>query len=100
PDMAKSLKIDPDGVTYTTVLRKGLKWSDGQPVTAEDVAFTWNTLIKEGYGNTSLRDVRTIDGKSRTVTVVDQLTNKFVTPSRFAPFARLLGMPVAPKHIV
>jgi peptide/nickel transport system substrate-binding protein len=100
PDMAKEVKVDPDGVTYTTVLRKGLKWSDGKPVTAEDVAFTWNVLIAKGYGNTSLRDVTRIDGKSPTVTVVDQYTNKFVTPKPFAPFERLLGIPIAPKHVV
>lgn len=100
PDMARSYKVDPDGVTYTTVLRKGLKWSDGKPVTAEDVAFTWNTLIAKGYGNTSLRDVTTIEGKSPTVTVVDQYTNKFVTAKPFVPFARLLSIPIAPKHVI
>lgn len=100
PDLAKEIKVDPDGVTYTTVLRKGLKWSDGKPVTANDVAFTWNKIIAGGYGNSSLRDVTTIDGKSPTVTVVDELTNKFVTPKPFAPFQRLLGIAIAPKHIV
>lgn len=100
PDMAIDLKIEPDGVTYVTTLRKGLKWSDGKPITAEDVGFTWNTLVKGGYGNASLRDVTTIDGKSPTVTVVDELTNKFVTPKPFAPFARLLGISIAPKHVI
>jgi peptide/nickel transport system substrate-binding protein len=100
PDMAKEIRVEPDGVTYTTVLRKGLKWSDGKPVTSKDVAFTWNELIAKGYGNTSLRDVTTIDGKSPTVTIVDELTNKFVTPKPFAPFARLLGIPIAPMHVV
>src|SRR5262245_52275503 len=80
PDMAEELKILPDGVTYITKLRKGLKWSDGKPITADDVAFTWNTIVKGGYGNSSLRDVTTIDGQSPVVTVVDELTNKFVTP--------------------
>ncbi|MBI4532785.1 MAG: ABC transporter substrate-binding protein [Candidatus Melainabacteria bacterium] len=100
PDMASELTISPDELTYTTQLRKGLKWSDGKPITADDVAFTWNIIIKEGYGNSSLRDVTTIDGKSPTVVVVDELTNKFVTPKPFAPFARLLSMPIAPQHIV
>ncbi|HEY9867731.1 MAG TPA: ABC transporter substrate-binding protein, partial [Candidatus Obscuribacterales bacterium] len=100
PSLAKEFKIEPDGVTYITRLRKGLKWSDGKPITAHDVAFTWNTIIKEGYGNASLRDVTTIDGKSPTVSTVDELTNKFVTPKPFAPFARLLGMPIAPRHVI
>lgn len=99
PALAASYKVEADKVTYTTKLRKGLKWSDGKPITAEDVAFTWNTIIKDGYGNSSLRDVTTIDGKAPLVTVVDPLTNKFVTPRPFAPFERILGIPIAPKHI-
>jgi peptide/nickel transport system substrate-binding protein len=100
PDMAASYEVKPDGITYYTKLRKGLKWSDGKPITAEDVAFTWNTIIKGGYGNSSLRDVTTINGKSPSVTVVDELTNKYVTPKPFAPFVRLLGMTIAPKHVI
>jgi peptide/nickel transport system substrate-binding protein len=100
PDMAKEFHVDPDGVTYTTVLRKGLTWSDGVPVTADDITFTWNTIIAGGYGNSSLRDVTTINGKSPTVTTVDPLTNKFVTPSPFAPFLRYLSMSIAPKHVI
>lgn len=100
PSMAESFKIEPDGRTYITRLRKGLTWSDGKPITADDVAFTWNTIIKGGYGNSSMRDVSTIDGKFPEVTVVDQLTNKYVTPKPFAPFNRLLGVAIAPKHII
>lgn len=100
PDMAESFKVDPDGVTYTTTLRKGLTWSDGKPITSADVAFTWNKLIAGGYGNSSLRDVVSVDGKLPTVTVVDDLTNKFVTPKPFAPFLRQIGIAVAPQHII
>ncbi|MFA6209509.1 MAG: ABC transporter substrate-binding protein [Candidatus Obscuribacterales bacterium] len=100
PALAESFTVDPDHVTYTTKLRKGQKWSDGTPITAEDVAYTWNTIIKGGYGNASLRDVTAVEGKSPVVTVVDELTNKFVTAKPFVPFIRVLGMPIAPKHIV
>ncbi|HEY9679170.1 MAG TPA: ABC transporter substrate-binding protein [Drouetiella sp.] len=100
PDMAESFTVDPDGVTYTTKLRKGLKWSDGKPITSADVAFTWNKIIAEGYGNASMRDVVSIDGKVPTVTAVDELTNKFVTPKPFAPFLRQIGTPIAPQHVI
>ncbi len=99
PDLAEEVKVMPDNVTYITKLRKGLKWSDGKPITSADVAYTWNTIIAGGYGNSSLRDVTQIEGKSPTVTVIDELTNKFVTPKPFAPFQRLLGIPIAPKHV-
>lgn len=99
-DMAESYEVKPDHVTYITKLRKGLKWSDGKPITAEDVAFTFNTIIAGGYGNASLKDVISVDGKPPTVTVVDELTNQFVTAKPFAPFLRTVGMPIAPKHVV
>ncbi|HEY9732596.1 MAG TPA: ABC transporter substrate-binding protein [Drouetiella sp.] len=100
PDMAESFTVAPDGVTYTTTLRKGLEWSDGKPITSADVAFTWNKLIAGGYGNSSMRDVVSVDGKLPTVTVVDERTNKFVTPKPFAPFLRQIGIPIAPQHVI
>lgn len=100
-DMAKSYEVKPDHVTYITHLRKGLKWSDGKPITAEDVAFTFNTLVAGGYGNASLKDVVSVEGQPPKVTVVDELTNEFVTAKPFAPFLRTAGgIPIAPKHII
>jgi peptide/nickel transport system substrate-binding protein len=99
PDLAESVIVQPDKVTYITKLKKGLKWSDGKPITSADVAYTWSTIINGGYGNSSLRDVTQIEGKSPTVTAVDDLTNKFVTPKPFVPFKRLLSIPIAPKHV-
>ncbi len=46
PHLATSWTISPDGKTYTFKLRQGVKWSDGQPFTAKDVAFTLNTFGK------------------------------------------------------
>ena len=40
PHLATSWTISPDGRIYTFHLRQGVKWSDGQPFTAKDVAFT------------------------------------------------------------
>ena len=101
PYLASSIKVEDDGLTYYTTLRKGLTWSDGKPITSADVEFTWNTIVSGGYGNASLRDVTTVDGKSPVVTSVDKLTNKYVTAKKFAPFKRVIGeIPLAPKHIV
>jgi peptide/nickel transport system substrate-binding protein len=101
PEMAASYEVLPDHLTYITHLRKGLKWSDGHPITAEDVAFTFNSIVAPGLGNASMRDVISVDGKMPTVTVVDELTNKFVTAKPFVPFLRQAGgIPIAPKHII
>ncbi len=99
PKLAKSFEISPDGKTYTFYLRRGIKWSDGQPITADDVVFTWNKIILAGLGNTSTRDSVLIDGKLPKVRKVDDYTVKFITLKPFAPFLRILSAPIAPKHI-
>ena len=47
--LAESWEISPDGQTYTFKLAKNAKWSDGQPVTAKDVEFTY-TLAADNTG--------------------------------------------------
>lgn len=97
PKLAKSFSVN--GKEYLVNLRHGLKWSDGKPITADDVVFTWQNIIFDGFGNTSTRDSVMIDGKLPTVEKIDGYTVKFVTPEPFAPFLRMLSSPIAPKHI-
>ena len=51
PGLAESWKGSADGKTWTYTMRPNLKWSDGQPLTAEDVAFTINRARKEEWLN-------------------------------------------------
>ena len=51
PRLAESWQASPDGLTYTFKIRSGVKWSDGQPFSAEDVVFT---LTNFGKYNTYL----------------------------------------------
>ena len=44
PKLAKGYTISPDGKVYTIYLRHGIKWSDGKPITADDVVFTWQNI--------------------------------------------------------
>lgn len=99
PKLAKSFKISPDGKTYTFQLRHGIKWSDGKPITADDVVFTWNKIILAGLGNTSTRDSILIDNQLPKVEKIDDYTVKFITIKPFAPFLRILSAPIAPKHV-
>lgn len=98
PKLAKSYETK-DGKTYLVHLRRGLKWSDGKPITADDVVFTWNKIILAGLGNTSTRDAVMIDGKLPKVYKVDNYTVKFVISKPFSPFLRILSTQIAPKHI-
>lgn len=99
PKLAKSFEISPDGKIYTFQLRKGIKWSDGKPITADDVVFTWNKILLAGLGNTSTRDSVVIDGQLPKVEKIDDYTVKFTTIKPFAPFLRILSASIAPKHV-
>ena len=98
PKLAKSYEISPDGKTYTIHLRRGIKWSDGKPITADDVVFTWRDIIFAGLGDTSTRDSLVIDDKLPTVRKIDDYTVEFTTPKPYAPFIRMLSASIAPKH--
>ena len=45
PELAEDLpEVSEDGLTYTFKIREGLKWSDGEPLDAEDIVYSWNRL--------------------------------------------------------
>ena len=92
----------PDNKTWTFHLRKNLHWSDGQPITADDVVFTCNDLIYNTNINPVIADALRVDGKDFKVTKVDDLTVQVVTPDIYAPFLTTFGagVPIMPKHIL
>lgn len=100
PKLAKSIKVLPDKKSYIIELRHGLKWSDGKEITADDVYFTWNTIVFGGFGNTSTRDAMYIGEELPKIEKLDKYTVKFTTPKPFSPFLRQLSVPIAPKHIL
>lgn len=100
PRLARSFSVSPDHKDYTFTLRKGLSWSDGHPITADDVVYTFGTLIAKGFGNSSARDILTVYGHYPTVEKIDDLTVRFHTEIPFAPFLSSLRMAIAPKHIL
>ncbi|MEZ4845556.1 MAG: peptide ABC transporter substrate-binding protein [Bdellovibrionota bacterium] len=59
PDLAESWEISKDGREYTFFLRKDALWSDGQPLTAHDVEYSWKRLMDPKTGSTynSMGDV-------------------------------------------
>lgn len=99
PLLARRIDVAPDGCTYTVHLRRGLRWSDGQPLTSADVTFTWNTIIKNGLGNPSMRDIVSVNGQFPTVQALDVYTIRFQTTEPFAPFLRSLSVAIAPRHV-
>jgi peptide/nickel transport system substrate-binding protein len=61
-DLATAMDVSDDGLTYTFTLLDGVTFHDGTPVTAEDVAFTYNMLLKPTGGSNSSYKVATLVG--------------------------------------
>ncbi|HEY9599908.1 MAG TPA: ABC transporter substrate-binding protein [Cyanophyceae cyanobacterium] len=100
PALAESWEISPDKKRIVFTLRKGLKWSDGQPLTAEDVDFTYNKIYLNEEVPTDARDILRI-GVSRALPTVRKLDDRrveFIVPEPFAPFLRTTGLPILPDH--
>jgi peptide/nickel transport system substrate-binding protein len=97
PALAESWTVSPDGKTWTFVLRQGLQWYDGQPLTADDVVFTFGVIFDKAIPN-SLADVLSINGKPIQVRKVDARTVQFITPEPFGPFLRAISVSIVPRH--
>jgi peptide/nickel transport system substrate-binding protein len=96
PMVAKSSKWSSDKKTLTFTIRQGIKWSDGKPLTADDVAFTFN-LLKANKG----LDLNALwsSGLTSVEASGDTVTMKFSTPSQ--PYFYYIAdqTPIVPKHI-
>ncbi len=102
PALAESWEISADGQTIVFLLKENLKWSDGEPLTVDDVVFTYNDLILNEEITTDTRDILRIgaEGKLPTVRKLDERRVEFQIPEPFAPFLRVTGVAIMPKHIL
>ncbi|WP_121968334.1 ABC transporter substrate-binding protein [Leptolyngbya sp. BC1307] len=100
PALAESWETSEDGQTITYTLREDLQWSDGEPLTVDDVVFTYNDLILNEEIPTDTRDILRIgaEGKLPTVRKLDGRRVEFRIPEPFAPFLRVTGIAIMPKH--
>ena len=101
PGLAESWSVAPDQKTWTFKLRPGVRWSDGEPLTADDVVFTWNDIMYNREFNRLTFDVFRVGGQQFAVTKADDFTVRVVTPEAFAPFLEFFGsVAVLPKHVL
>ncbi|MEL6440199.1 MAG: ABC transporter substrate-binding protein [Cyanobacteria bacterium J06621_8] len=102
PALAKSWELSPDNLKLTFTLRENLKWSDGHPLTAEDVDFTYNQLYFNPAIPASSRDGFRV-GESKELPLVRQLNERqieFILPEPFAPFLGQTGSGILPAHVL
>ncbi|MFQ6090019.1 MAG: ABC transporter substrate-binding protein, partial [Candidatus Bipolaricaulia bacterium] len=98
PALATHWEISSDKKEITFYLREGLKWSDGEPFTADDMAFTFNDILLNEDVNTDARDVLKVKGEYIKVEKVDDYTVKVITPEPFRPIFRIIGLAIMPQH--
>ncbi len=102
PALAESWDISDDKLTIIFTLREGLKWSDGQPLTADDVVFTYNDLYLNEKIPNNYRDSFRIGKKGEfpTIKKLDERRIEFKIPEPFAPFLDNASVPILPAHIL
>ncbi|MGZ4162517.1 MAG: peptide-binding protein [Tumebacillaceae bacterium] len=91
-------QISADGKVWTIKLHKDVKFSDGQPLTADDVVFTFSIPISKDYNGPRKSDFEQLEKVEK----VDDLTVKFTLKDKYAPFManNLTSYGILPKHIL
>lgn len=95
PALAESWTVDEAGATWTFELRQDARWHDGEAVTAEDVAFTIQTLQDPAYtgpGAGSWMDVK--------VAVIGPRTVAFTLSNPLGGFLQAMTQPIVPSHLL
>ena len=81
--LAKSWDVSPDGLVWTWHLRRGAAFSDGHPITAEDVLFSFQVAYDEKL-HPSVQDLLKVDGKPFEVSAPDSYTVITKIPKAYA----------------
>jgi len=94
PDLAKSYEISSDGLKYTVYIKEDAEWSDGKPVSADDIIFTIQTIQNSDYGSSLRINWQGVEvEKAGDYAVIFKLKNKY------AQFLNNLTVKILPKHL-
>ena len=94
-DLAESVSVDDSKKVWTVKLRDNLRWSDGEPLTTDDVIYSFElinnsaakTAISTGFLNTKIKQI-------------NELTVEFTLPTAYVAFYDALDFPIIPAHIL
>ncbi|MBI3664387.1 MAG: ABC transporter substrate-binding protein [Acidobacteria bacterium] len=100
PALAKSWKVSSDGLRYTLKLRRGLRFSDGHPVSADDVLFSFQVYLDEKV-HAPQRDLLIVGGKPVGIRKLDADTVVFELSQPYGVGERLFdGFAILPRHLL
>jgi peptide/nickel transport system substrate-binding protein len=93
PELAESWTVSDDGKVWTFKIRHGATWQDGEPVTAKDVAWTYNTIIENELSN--------FTGYTEFIEKVETPDDYTAVFTCSAPKANMLALwvPILPEHL-
>jgi len=94
PWLAEKWELDAQATAWTFILRPGLKWQDGHPLTARDVVFTFEYLKQHPVEWFNLGMIRSVEAR-------DERTVVFTLKQPYMPFLQQVAgnVPVIPEHI-
>lgn len=97
PELAETWGISLDGQQYNFTLREGLRWHDGEPLTAADIVFTVELLR-----NAALPIPEDVQSLWQSVEAIafDETHLQFRLPQAFSPFMDYLSFGVLPQHLL
>lgn len=104
PNLAEKWDIDSDGKTFTFYLRKGVRWSDGKPFTADDIMFYFDDILFNKELTSSIPKWVAPAGHPPKVTKIDDYTIRFEFSDPYGLFLEQLACPhgtalvTKPKH--
>lgn len=102
PNIAKSIEFSEDNTVVTITLRRGMKWSDGQPVTSDDIMFWYeNIMLHPELPN--LPSSYIVGGQPAVLAKVDDNTVTVTFATAYPGFIEIIartetGFPIAPRH--
>lgn len=100
PALAKWWKISSDGLRYTLKLRRGLRFSDGHRLDADDVAFSFQVYLDKNV-HAPQRDLLLLEGKPIRVRKASSDTVVFELPQAYGAGERLFdGFAILPRHLL
>ncbi len=101
PAIAEKWKLGNDGRTVEVTLRAGVKFSNGQPLTSEDVSFTLRALYDKRTASTLFRDAMLINGRQIEAVVINSHVLRLVFPEPISvPEGYLSNLAVLPRHVL
>jgi peptide/nickel transport system substrate-binding protein len=95
PNIARGFEVSADNKTITVQLRRGMKWSDGEPFNADDIMFWFNDI----YNNEEVHPGNSADlliaGKNVVIEKVDDTTVRFVSPQANPLLVEIMASPIS-----